>query len=149
MYNKGITEMHYMIDTSIKLDKIIDLIERGKYFIINRPRQYGKTTTLYLLDKKLRNMDKYLSIKISFESIDTESYKEAKLFLRSVMKQIKNYFRFSGNKNMYDYFSDRLHFYTSGYPFLVSKLCKIIDEKIMAQDELIWENEYMDKDNHI
>lgn len=29
------------------------------------------------------------------------------------------------------YFSEKLNFYTSGYPFLVSKLCKIIDEKIM------------------
>jgi hypothetical protein len=98
-----IPEKHYMVDISKKINSIINLIEEGEYFIINRPRQYGKTTTLYLLDKKLRNMDKYLSIKISFESIDTESYKEVKLFLRSVMKQIKNYFRFSGNENMYDY----------------------------------------------
>ncbi|AQR89943.1 hypothetical protein CLOBY_17050 [Clostridium saccharobutylicum] len=34
------------------------------------------------------------------------------------------------------YFSQRLYFYTSGYPFLVSKLCKIIDEKIMNENEL-------------
>ena len=43
-----------------------------------------------------------------------------------------------------DYFAERLYFYTSGYPFLVSKLCKIIDEKIMLDDELKWEKEYMD-----
>jgi len=30
-----------------------------------------------------------------------------------------------------DYFAERLYYYTSGYPFLVSKLCKIIDEEIM------------------
>jgi hypothetical protein len=43
-----------------------------------------------------------------------------------------------------EYFSDRLYYYTSGYPFLVSKLCKIIDEKIMEADNLTWDNEYMD-----
>lgn len=42
------------------------------------------------------------------------------------------------------YFAERLYFYTSGYPFLVSKLCKIIDEKIMPENELKWKNEYID-----
>ena len=42
------------------------------------------------------------------------------------------------------YFSERLYFYTSGYPFLVSKLCKIIDEKIMGENELKWEKEYFE-----
>ncbi len=41
-------------------------------------------------------------------------------------------------------FAERLYFYTSGYPFLVSKLCKIIDENIMDEDILLWEKEYMD-----
>lgn len=43
-----------------------------------------------------------------------------------------------------NYFAEKLYFYTSGYPFLVSKLCKIIDEKIMQEDRLVWENEYID-----
>jgi len=38
-----------------------------------------------------------------------------------------------------EYFAERLYFYTSGYPFLVSKLCKIIDENIMSEDKLLWE----------
>ncbi|PRR79924.1 hypothetical protein CLLI_06570 [Clostridium liquoris] len=42
-----------------------------------------------------------------------------------------------------EYFSEKLYFYTSGYPFLVSKLCKIIDEKIMPKQELKWEKEYI------
>lgn len=268
---------HYMVDTSYKLDKIIELIENEEYFIINRPRQYGKTTTLYLLEQRLNKMEGYLPIKISFESIDTESYREVSRFLSSVMLQFKNYFRFSQNKTLYnfivekideiismdkfsefitdlveysaksvvliidevdkssnnqlfldflgllrnkyllrnegkdytfhsvilagvhdvksmklkirkdeehkynspwniasdfnvdmsfskeeietmlvdyvqdkkvtldkDYFSQRLRFYTSGYPFLVSKLCKIIDENIMDEEKLEWKKEYMD-----
>lgn len=43
------------------------------------------------------------------------------------------------------YFSERLYFYTSGYPFLVSKLCKIIDERLMEEETLEWKKEYMDK----
>ncbi|MDR3593996.1 AAA family ATPase [Clostridium sp.] len=272
-----IPNMHYMVDISDKLGNVIKLIDKGKYFVINRPRQYGKTTTLYLLEKKLNNIEEYLPIKISFEAIDTESYSEIKKFLISVMIQIRNYFRFSSNKEVYEfinkydnkintmnefssfvtdlveftekkvvliidevdkssnnqlfldflgilrskyllknegkdytfhsvilagvhdvkslklkirpederkynspwniasdfdvdmsfsveeintmledyienkgvcldktYFSKRLYFYTSGYPFLVSKLCKIIDEKIMSENELKWGKEYID-----
>ena len=49
-----IPEMHYMVDTSNKINEIMKLIEKEKYFVINRPRQYGKTTTLYLLNKQLK-----------------------------------------------------------------------------------------------
>ena len=44
-----------------------------------------------------------------------------------------------------DYFAEKLHFYTSGYPFLVSKLCKIIDEEIMDKGCKKWEKEYIDR----
>ena len=33
---------HYMVDISDKLENIKKLVEKEKYFIINRPRQYGK-----------------------------------------------------------------------------------------------------------
>ena len=44
-----------------------------------------------------------------------------------------------------EFFSKEIHFYTSGYPFLVSKLCKIIDEAIMDKETLIWEKEHLEK----
>ncbi len=47
-----IPEFHYMVYTTRKLQKVINLVEKRKYFIINRLRQYGKTTTMFLLDKK-------------------------------------------------------------------------------------------------
>ena len=43
---------------------------------------------------------------------------------------LDEYVKDKGVKLDKGYFSERLYFYTSGYPFLVSKLCKIIDEKI-------------------
>ena len=49
-----VSNVHYMMDTSTKIDKIIhDYIDRGAYFVINRARQYGKTTTLDLLAKTI------------------------------------------------------------------------------------------------
>ena len=46
-------QLHYMMDNSHKISDVINLIERGKYFTLNRPRQYGKTTTLRFLVEKL------------------------------------------------------------------------------------------------
>lgn len=40
---------HYMVDISNKLNEIKELIENEYYFTINRPRQYGKTTTLHAI----------------------------------------------------------------------------------------------------
>ena len=45
---------HYMVDISDKLEKIKVLIENEEYFVINRPRQYGKTTILTALENSLK-----------------------------------------------------------------------------------------------
>ena len=43
-------DLHYMVPLDERLEKIKGLfVDRGKYFIINRGRQYGKTTTLQAL----------------------------------------------------------------------------------------------------
>lgn len=47
-----IPEKHYMADVSKKIKEIKRMVESGKYFTINKPRQSGKTTILYLLEKK-------------------------------------------------------------------------------------------------
>jgi len=63
-------EDHYMVDVRPKLRAIVrDYIERGDYFTINRPRQYGKTTTLFLLEEALA--DEYFVIRLSFEGQDS------------------------------------------------------------------------------
>ena len=62
-------EDHYMADVSHKLVEVKEMIEKGKYFIINRPRQYGKTTTLFTLTDMLNESGEYLAFNISFEGI--------------------------------------------------------------------------------
>ena len=82
-----VPKLHYMVDTTPQIDKIIELIDKGKYFTINRARQYGKTTTLALLENRLS--DKYAVINISFEGIDAATFKNQALFSAAIMKRIK------------------------------------------------------------
>ena len=58
---------NYMADVSGKLTQVLQLVKKGKYFIINRPRQYGKTTMLYTLESALVNTNEYIVFNISFE----------------------------------------------------------------------------------
>jgi predicted AAA+ superfamily ATPase len=51
---------HYMADVSKKFIRTIDMVEFGDYFIINRPRQYGKTTMLYTIAAELRKREDYI-----------------------------------------------------------------------------------------
>lgn len=61
-----IPQYHYMADVSDKINHIIkEYIEEEEYFTINRARQYGKTTILYLLQESLKARCVVLSI--SFE----------------------------------------------------------------------------------
>lgn len=60
---------HYMVDITDKIDEIIrDYIECNEYFTINRARQYGKSTTLELLYRRLKK--DYLVLDISFEAAE-------------------------------------------------------------------------------
>ena len=68
------------------------MIENGEYFTINKPRQYGKTTTMYLLDKELKKRDDYLVIKISFEGIDAPTYARQEAFIKTFLEMLKGKF---------------------------------------------------------
>lgn len=46
-------DIHYMVDIGERLKQIKNLVDDGEYFVINRARQYGKTTTLMELKKFL------------------------------------------------------------------------------------------------
>lgn len=74
-----------MVDTSRKLDQIMQLIEEGAYFTINRPRQYGKSTTMYLLARRLKNSDHYLVLNTSFEGIADKTYHTPGAFIYELL----------------------------------------------------------------
>ena len=61
---------HYMVDISAKLAKVMELIDQGLYFAINRPRQFGKTTMLTALAQHMWSQpDKYVLVRLSFEGV--------------------------------------------------------------------------------
>ncbi len=45
---------HYMVNLDSRLAEIKKMVDAGKYFVINRGRQYGKTTALKALKKYLQ-----------------------------------------------------------------------------------------------
>ena len=59
------SQLHYMVDITNRIDDIEKRVADGEYITINRGRQYGKTTTLYHLTKRM-NKD-YVVFSISFE----------------------------------------------------------------------------------
>jgi hypothetical protein len=85
---------HYMVDNSAKLKQMMTLVKKGKYFTINRPRQFGKTTLLSLLAKQLNQHDDYVALKISFEEIDAESYQNQATFISIFLELLIEEFEF-------------------------------------------------------
>ena len=64
---KCIPEQHYMVDISERVERIKQMVDAGDYLCIHRGRQYGKTTTLSLLKRRL---DKdYAVFSLSLESV--------------------------------------------------------------------------------
>lgn len=56
---------HYMVDLSERLAQVKMLVDDGKYFTINRARQFGKTTTLHELAKSLSSS--YFVVSMDFQ----------------------------------------------------------------------------------
>lgn len=79
-------EKHYMTDITDCLKQIKAMIDEGNYFCINRARQYGKTTTLSLLDKYLSN--DYLVISLDFQDMDNDSFESGRIFTKAFIKML-------------------------------------------------------------
>lgn len=79
---------HYMADVSNKLEQTFRMVEDGDYFIINRPRQYGKTTTLFSIAAKYNHTDDYAVFNISFEGIGDEIFETEKGFCISFVRNL-------------------------------------------------------------
>lgn len=82
-----IPEKHYMVDLSEKADEIIkNYIVPGFYFTINRARQFGKTTLLSFLQRKLS--EEYLVIRLSFEGVDESNFDDNTSFVNMFQKNV-------------------------------------------------------------
>lgn len=73
---------HYMVNSLKRMEEIMAYIDNKKYFVINRARQYGKTTTMSMIKQKLR--DEYIIFFISFEGLGESAYENEYAFCRRV-----------------------------------------------------------------
>lgn len=89
-----IPSRHYMVDVSETVRKIEALITDGKYFTINRARQYGKTTTLNALRKDL--VKSYTVLALDFQRIGMDVFKTEASFSQALARIIADLHEFEG-----------------------------------------------------
>ncbi len=70
--------LHYMVDITKRMEWIKEYVDKGKYFVINRARQYGKTTTLQALREYLK--EDYTVVSMDFQRLDSAKYKDGNTF---------------------------------------------------------------------
>nr|MCR4908248.1 9-O-acetyl-N-acetylneuraminate esterase [Lachnospiraceae bacterium] len=72
---------HYMVDISERVREIAGMVEAGKYFVINRGRQYGKTTTIAALEKGLAK--DYVVLSLDFQNISQAGFDNETAFVKA------------------------------------------------------------------
>lgn len=78
---------HYMVRLDDRLKKIReDYVEEGSYFVINRGRQYGKTTTLQALEEYLK--EDYLVFSLDFQEMPDEKFETGEMFAGAFLKML-------------------------------------------------------------
>lgn len=78
---------HYMVRLDDRLKKIKeDYVDTESYFLINRGRQFGKTTTLEALEDYLK--DTYVVLSLDFQLMGTEDFSDEATFSHSFLNDI-------------------------------------------------------------
>jgi AAA-like domain len=86
-------DRHYIADVSGKMKEILKLINGEAYFIINRPRQYGKTTALHFLTHALNSTTDYIALRISFEGLGDSAFLSEEQFAKTFINQLAEKFK--------------------------------------------------------
>lgn len=77
---------HYMVNLDSRLAEIKKMVDTGKYFVINRGRQYGKTTTLKALEQYLS--DTYIVLGMDFQFISHSNFENEETFSRAFAREL-------------------------------------------------------------
>ncbi len=86
---------HYMVKLDDRLEMTKNLlVDRKKYFVINRGRQYGKTTTLRALEEYLK--DDYIVLSLDFQQLGTEDFADEATFAYAFADILLRTFQISG-----------------------------------------------------
>lgn len=79
-------EQHYMVDISARLWEIKDMVDKGKYFAVNRARQFGKTTILTALAELLKK--DYEVISLDFQTISYGDFEKEQKFVAAFSREL-------------------------------------------------------------
>ena len=93
-FNTAVTcnpDLHYMVDTTNKMNVFERLIDDKCYFTITRARQFGKTSSLKWIYNNLNS--KYLVVSISFEDTENENWVSNETFYRYFCNNLVNAFK--------------------------------------------------------
>lgn len=86
-------EEHYMVRLDDRMERIKTLlVDRKKYFVINRGRQYGKTTTLGALEWYLK--DDYIVLSLDFQEVATDSFANEVTFSQTLARKLHAAFHY-------------------------------------------------------
>lgn len=77
---------HYMVNLESRLAAIKVMVDRGDYFVINRARQYGKTTLLNALKPYLQN--RYTVISLDFQMISHANFDSEEAFVKAFSREV-------------------------------------------------------------
>ena len=83
---------HYMVDITDRLVELRKMIDAGKYFVINRGRQYGKTTTLVALEKNINNDT--IAIRFDFQALGNASFRTEGDFVQALARLMLDKYEF-------------------------------------------------------
>lgn len=89
-----IPSKHYMVSIVERVGEIRKLVDAGKYFAINRGRQYGKTTTLRALGRALQG--DYVVVSLSFEGLTQAGFESEGAFVRGFSRLLLDRHEFFG-----------------------------------------------------
>jgi len=132
-----------MADISGKIEQIKKLIDNECYFTINRARQYGKTTTLAMLERALA--DEYIVASISFQGLGSESFASSEIFCSEFMELVRDALQFTkANDEYIDKWVNKEVTMFSSLSRHITKMCKnkkvvlMIDEVDKTSSNLVF-----------
>lgn len=96
-----------MVDLSDRLRIINGMVDEGKYFTINRARQYGKTTVLLALSDYLKN--DYTVFSLDFQTISYADFETEQRFVAAFSREILDY-----REWIPENVKEKLEFYSQG-----------------------------------
>jgi hypothetical protein len=133
-----IPEEHYYADRTPQIEKLTALVEERTYFVINRPRQFGKTTVLKFLATHLLHSKTWLPILISFEGYGQKPDLPAEEFFRIFWERALFYLEASGNRSEWKPAATQEKASAHDFQKDVRSFCKALGEKkaVLLVDEV-------------